>query len=45
MKREATALLTPSKTATMVPQFAVEDLLLGRTTVLVPDGVCVCVYI
>ena len=30
-------LLIPSKTATMVPAFAVEDLPLGRTSVSVPE--------
>ena len=30
-------LFIPSKTATLVPEFAVEDLLLGRTTALVPE--------
>ena len=27
----------PSKTATLVPEFAVEDLALGRTAALVPE--------
>ena len=30
-------LFMPSNTATLVPEFAVEDLPLGRTAVLVPD--------
>ena len=30
-------LFTPSKTATLVPEFAVEDLALGRTAALVPE--------
>ena len=30
-------LFIPSKTATLVPEFAVEDLPLGRTTALVPE--------
>ena len=30
-------LLIPSKTATLVPESAVEDLPLGRTAALVPD--------
>ena len=30
-------LFIPSKTATRVPEFAVEDLPLGRTAVLVPE--------
>ena len=30
-------LFIPSKTATLVPEFAVEDLPLGRTATLVPD--------
>ena len=30
-------LFVPSKTATLVPEFAVEDLPLGRTAALVPD--------
>ena len=29
-------LFIPSKTATLVPEFAVEDLLLGRTAAMVP---------
>ena len=32
-------LLIPSKTATLVPEFAVEDLPLGRTPALVPEFV------
>ena len=32
-------LFTPSKTATLVPEFAVEDRPLGRTTTLVPEFV------
>ena len=32
-----THLLIPSKTATLVPEFAVEDLLLGRIAALVPE--------
>ena len=30
-------LFIPSKTATLVPEFAVEDLPLGRTAALVPE--------
>ena len=30
-------LFIPSKTATLVPEFAVKDLSLGRTAVLVPE--------
>ena len=30
-------LFIPSKTATLVPEFAVEDLSLGRTAALVPE--------
>ena len=30
-------LIIPSKTATLVPEFAVEDLPLGRTAALVPE--------
>ena len=30
-------LFIPNKTATLVPEFAVEDLPLGRTAVLVPE--------
>ena len=30
-------LLIPSKTATLVPEFAVDDLPLGRTAALVPE--------
>ena len=30
-------LFTPSKTATLVPEFAVDDLPLGRTAALVPE--------
>ena len=30
-------LFIPSKTATLIPEFAVEDLLLGRTAALVPE--------
>ena len=30
-------LLIPSKTAALVPEFAVEDLPLGRTAALVPE--------
>ena len=30
-------LFIPSKTVTLVPEFAVEDLRLGRTAALVPD--------
>ena len=30
-------LFIPSETATLVPEFAVEDLLLGRTAALVPE--------
>ena len=45
LKRECSAesngkllhLFIPSKTATLVPEFAVEDLLLGRTATLVPE--------
>ena len=36
-QREATAPIHPSKTATLVPEFAVEDLPLGRTAALVPE--------
>ena len=32
-------LFIPSKTATLVPEFAVEDLPLGRAVVLVPGSV------
>ena len=32
-------LFNPSKTGTLVPEFAVEDLSLGRTTALVPEFV------
>ena len=32
-------LFIPSKTATLVPEFAVEDLSLGRTAALVPEFV------
>ena len=32
-------LFIPSKTAALVPEFAVEDLTLGRTAVLVPEFV------
>ena len=31
-------LFIPSRTATVVPEFAVEDLLLGRTAALVPES-------
>ena len=34
---EATAPVHPSKTATFVPEFAVEDLPLGRNAALVPE--------
>ena len=30
-------IFNPSKTATLVPEFAMEDLPLGRTAVLVPE--------
>ena len=30
-------LVIPSKTATLIPEFAVEDLPLGRTAALVPE--------
>ena len=30
-------LFIPSKTATLVPEFAIEDLHLGRTAALVPE--------
>ena len=36
-QREATALIHTSNTATLVPEFAVEDLPLGRTAALVPE--------
>ena len=36
-QREATARFIPSKTATLVREFAVEDLYLGRTAALVPE--------
>ena len=36
-QREGTALYIPSKTATLVPEFAVEDLPSGRTAALVPE--------
>ena len=34
--RKLTHLFIPSKTVTLVPEFAVEDLPLGRTAALVP---------
>ena len=34
---EATALFNPSKTGTLVPEFAMEDLPLGRIAALVPE--------
>ena len=37
MVRKATHLFIPSKTATLVPEFAVEDLPLGITVALVPE--------
>ena len=43
---EATALCIPSKTATLVPEFALEDLPLGRTAALVPEfAVKITLYI
>ena len=36
-QREATTPFTPSKTATLVPEFAMEELTLGRTAALVPQ--------
>ena len=38
-QREATAPIHPNKTETLVPEFAVEDLPLGRTAALVPEFV------
>ena len=48
-------ILVPSKTVTLVPEFALEDLPLGRTAVLVPEfgkntlkmiyALCVCVCV
>ena len=37
--RKLPHLFIPSKTATLVPEFAVEDLPLGRTAALVPEFV------
>ena len=36
-------LFISSKTAIIVPEFAVEDLPLGRTAALVPEFACICV--
>ena len=36
-QRKLPHLFIPSKTATLVPEFAVEDLPLGRTAALVPE--------
>ena len=35
--RKLLHLFIPSKTATLIPEFVVEDLPLGRTAVLVPE--------